>query len=403
MKASETIKEKTKNFLMDLVAIPSLRGNEGPAARFTHEQFKPLVDECELVKIDDSFMQDPEYNWPIEGFTYKDTPNVECVIKGKGGGKRIVFNAHLDVVPPSEGQVDAFNPKFEDGCIWGRGSQDDKSGVAIGYAMAMLIKERGVKPKNDMVFHWVIEEENGGNGTLAMIRRGVKADAAISLEPSNLDIIPAYRGAAWFEVCTYGKSAHSGKTEGRVSALDKAVQVMEIFTRYHDRLLSQSRGLEYFDEFADPMPLTFGECHCGVWPAQVPAEAVLKGLIGFLTNRTYQQVHEEMRAAILEEGDEWLKTHFDLKFNMLNNNAYSIPATHPLVTGLGKVVESHDLPVKVVGRTAASDAYMYYNEGIPIVTFGAGPDGVAHQKDERVNLDTIIKAAEVLVDFCDQF
>ena len=116
---------------------------------------KNLVDECNLVNIDDSIMDDPEYNFPLEGFTYKNTPNVECIIKGDPKGKKIVFNAHLDVVPPSEGQVDAFNPKYEDGYVWGRGALDNKSGVAIGYALALMLKERGVKPKGDLIFHWL--------------------------------------------------------------------------------------------------------------------------------------------------------------------------------------------------------------------------------------------------------
>ena len=404
MKASESIREKTKDFLMELVAIPSTRGNEGDASRFTYQKFRGIVDECELVEIDDSIMDDPEYNFPLEGFSYKNTPNVECIIKGDPGGKKVVFNAHLDVVPPSEGQVDAFNPKFEDGFIWGRGSQDDKSGIAIGYALALLLKERGIKPKGDLIFHWVIEEENGGNGTLAMIRRGVEADAAISLEPSGLDIRAAARGAVWFELKVFGKAAHSGKAEGRVSALDKAIEAMQILKGYHDRLLADSRGLEYFDEFPDPMPLTFGECHCGVWPAQVPAEATLRGLIGFLPNRTYKEVQEELINVLFEEGDEWLKKNFEFKFNMLNNDGYSIPRDHPLIMTLLSSMKKHDVKEKVVAQTAASDAYMYNNmAGIPIVTFGAAPNDVAHQKDERVELDSIIKVAEVLVDFVDEF
>jgi acetylornithine deacetylase len=404
MNVSQDIREKTKDFLMALVAIPSTRGNEGPAARFTYDQFKPIVDHCELIPIDDSIMEDPEYNFPIDGFTYKDTPNLECIIKGEESGKKIVFNAHFDVVPPSEGQFDAFNPKFEDGHIWGRGSLDNKSGIAIGYALALMFKERGIKPKGDLIFHWVIEEENGGNGTLAMIRRGVEADAAISLEPSGMTVRAGYRGAVWFELHVYGRAVHSGKTEGRVSALDKGFEAIKILERYHDRLLAESRGLEYFDEFEDPMPLTIGECHCGVWPAQVPGEAVLKGLIGFLPNRTYREVQQDLRNVLLEEGDEWLRDHFEIKFNMLNNDGYSIPADHPLVTTLGDTIKNHGLPLEVNAATAASDAYMYNNmANIPIVCFGAKPSGVSHQVDERVELDSILKVAEILVDFTDVY
>ncbi len=56
------------------------------------------------------------------------------------------------------------------------------------YALARLLHEKGIKPKGDLIFHFVFEEENGGNGTLAMVRRGVKADAAIVLESTDLAV-----------------------------------------------------------------------------------------------------------------------------------------------------------------------------------------------------------------------
>ncbi len=123
---AETIENLTRTFLMDLIRIPSTRGNEGEAAKYVYQAFKPLVDQVELLPIDDSIMEDPHYAFPLPGFTYKDSFNVECVIRGKNPDKTVVFNAHLDVVPPNEGQIDPFKPKYEDGIIFGRGACDDK-------------------------------------------------------------------------------------------------------------------------------------------------------------------------------------------------------------------------------------------------------------------------------------
>lgn len=377
-----------------------MRGHEGPASRYVYAKIKSLVDQCELVSIDDSIMQDPDYAFPLPGFSYKDTPNVECVIKGNGGGPTIVLNAHLDVVPPSEGQVDAFNPREQNGIIFGRGASDDKGQVTTMYALALLLRERGIRPKGDLIFHFVIEEENGGNGTLAMIRRGIKADAAIVLESSDMAVIPAVRGAVWFELKVFGRAAHSGNAQGRISALDKAFQAIQIWRGYHDRLLAESRHLPLFDRFEDPMPLTIGQCQAGTWPASVPAEAVLKGLIGFLPNKNRLEVQEGLRQALLDEGDEWLREHFELSFPMLNNDGNSLPVDHPLVTGLVQSAQAMGLPGEVRAMTAACDAWQYNNmAGIPTVVFGPGSILHAHSKDEQIAVDDILKAAEVLADY----
>jgi acetylornithine deacetylase len=385
---------------MDLIRIESIRGNEGPASRYVLENIAPYVDSCELVPIADSIMQDPDYAFPLPGHTYKDTPNVECIIKGSGEAGAVVFNAHLDVVPPSEGQVDAFRPCEENGIIYGRGASDDKGQVATLFALALLLRERGIRPKFDLIFHFVVEEENGGNGTLAMIRRGVHAKAAIVLESTNLAVVPAVRGAVWFELKVFGKAAHSGNTLGRVSALDEAFKAIQIFRNYHDRLLAESRHLPLFDQYPDPMPLTIGQCQAGTWPSSVPALAVLKGLLGFLPNHNRHEIKQGLREALLKDGDEWLRENFELTFPMLNSDGNSLPIDHPLVTGLVEATIRNGFPGHIQAMTAACDAWFYQNQaGIPTVVFGPGSLTYAHSKDEQIVLEEILKAAEILADF----
>jgi acetylornithine deacetylase len=400
MACSGEVRQKTQKFLMDLISIPSTRGNEGPASRYVCTHMKPNVDRSELVPIDDSIMQDPDYAFPLSSLTYKDTPNVECIIEGTGEGPTIVCNAHLDVVPPSEGQVNPFIPFEKNGVIYGRGASDDKGQVATLYALSLLLREKGIKPKGNLIFHLVVEEENGGNGTLAMVRRGVKADAVIVLESTNLAVFPAVRGAVWFELQVYGRASHSGNSQGRISALDKAFEAIQIWTNYHDDLLAKSRHLPLFDKYTDPMPLTIGQCQAGTWPSTVPALAILKGLIGFLPNKNRHEVQYELRQALLDSSDEWLREHFKLTFPMLNNDGNSLPVDHPLVTGLVNSIRNNGLPGKIEAMTAACDAWLYNNQaGIPTVVFGPGSLTYAHSKDEQISMDDIIKAAEILADF----
>ena len=235
---------------------------------------------------------------------------------------------------------------------------------------------------------------------MAMVRRGVKADAAIILESTDLAVFPAVRGAVWFELKVFGRAAHSGNVQGRISALDKAFDAIQIMRDYHDQLLAESRHLPLFDQYPDPMPLTIGQCQAGTWPASVPALAVLKGLIGFLPNKNRHEVQAELRQALLENGDEWLREHFELTFPMLNNDGHSLPVDHPLVTGLVKSIQKYGLPGQVQAMTAACDGWLYNNQaGIPTVIFGPGSLVYAHSKDEQICLKDILAAAEILADF----
>ena len=400
MQPPNHVREAVQDLLMDLIRIPSTRCKEGPAIRHLHQAMGPLVDQCELIEISDSIMQDPDYAFPLPGHTYADTPNLECIIRGRGGGRSIVFNTHLDVVPPSEGQDDAFSPRMENGTVFGRGACDAKGQAATLFALALLLKQRGSRPPGDVIFHFVFEEECGGNGTLAMIRRGVQAEAAVVLEPSELAVIPAVRGAVWFDLKTFGHAGHSGAKGSTVSALKKAVEAMAILEGYHDRLLAASRGMPLFDRYEDPMPLTFGQCVAGNWPASVPSEAVIKGVLGFLPNKNRHQVQQEMREAILAEGDDWLREHFELTFPMLNSDGYTVPEDHPLPTALVEAARKNGAPSEVRAMTAACDAWFYNNQvGVPTVVFGPGSLGHAHSKDEHIRLDDIMTAASALVDF----
>lgn len=400
---SVDIREKTEKFLMDLITYPSTRGNEGPIGQFIHNSMINFVDKCEYIKIQDDIINDPDYAFPISNFSYENISNVECVIKGKGN-KTIVFNTHMDVVPASEGQEMAFSPIKKNGVIWGRGACDAKGQIATLFALAQMFKESSMIPPGNVIFHFVVEEENGGNGTLAMIRRGIEADCAIVLEPSELNVIPSVRGAVWFMLKVFGKATHSGNVTGRISALDKAIEAIDIMKLYHDELLRSSRGNSLFDIYEDPMPLTIGQFVAGNWPASVPSEAVLKGLLGFLPNKNRFQVQEELRNYIHTYGDQWLRENFELTFPMLNNDANSIPEDHLLVTSLLSAVERNGINPKTRAMTASCDAWRYNNQAnIPTVVFGPGSLGVAHSKEEHIKVDEILLAAKILFDFCKDF
>jgi acetylornithine deacetylase len=392
------------DFLCEIIKFPSMRGKEGPVNRFIYDKMK--FDEAELIQIPGSFPSHKDYSWPLEGLKYSDTQNLRLNFKPNiSTGKSLIINAHSDVVPPSKNQVDAFNPKIENGKIFGRGACDDKGQIAVIYLALKCLLDLGLKPSSEISIDIVIEEENGGNGTLFAIQDQMKADAAIVMEPSEFKILPSVRGAVWFELKCTGRPAHSGSSGTGISALKLAIRAMEILGDYHDELLKKSRGINrLFDVFENPMPLTFGMLNAGDWPATVPAVASVKGVFGFLPNVSIKEVQNGMKDALEKNGDEWLKDNFEITFNMLNNEGNQIEEDHPLVETLKKAEVEAGISPDVSAMTAACDAWQYVHRlKVPTVVVGAGSLSHAHSNIEQIDINDIRKMAKVLVHFIDEW
>ena len=392
-------KDEVVELLCDLMRFPSTRGNEGPVSRYLRDRMAELTDVCEVVPISERIVEDPEYSFPLEGITYGDRPNVRLVKRGTGDGKSLLFNTHMDVVPPSQMQEHPFDPQVKEGIVFGRGACDAKGQIATLYLVLRALDDLRIALKGDAIFHFVIEEECGGNGTLAFIRDADRADAAVVLEPTGMTCLPSVRGAVWFEVTCTGRSGHSGQAGATVSALKEAISAIHILEGYHARLLAASKGIPLFDRFENPMPITFGTMEAGDWPATAPQKAIFKGVLGFLPNKTKEQIQQEMRQVLIEEGDEWLKEHFDMSF-IYRHDSSVIPPDHPLVQTMVQACRRSDLEPEITAMPASCDAWFYNNLlKIPTLVFGPGKLQYAHSNQEQIQMAEILKGAEVLIEF----
>jgi acetylornithine deacetylase len=393
----ENLRNITEQFLCDLIRFPSLPGKEQQAAEYAALRFAE-VSEVERIPLSNALREDKDYSDPVQGIEYEGRSNLRVRVAGTGGGRSLLFNTHLDVVPASPGQEQAFDPRVSGNRVHGRGACDAKGQVAALFTALLALERLGVKLNGDVLAHLVVEEEVGGNGTLAMVRRGEQADGCIVMEPTDLRILSSVRGAVWFRITCTGRAGHSG-SGGTVSALKMAIRTIEILEQYHARLLAASRGIALFDQFANPMPITFGKLAAGVWPATTPASASVEGVLGLLPNKTHQAVAEEMRQAIHDGGDEWLRDHFKLEF-MYRHDSHVLDPGHPLVKGLEACCREAGTSGEVTAMTASCDSWFYNNQlHIPTVVFGPGSLRFAHTNEEQIGLDEISEAAVILVRF----
>ena len=112
MQPPNHVREAVQGLLMDLIRIPSTRGKEGPAIRRLHQAMGPLVEQCELIEISDSIMQDPDYAFPLPDHTYVDTPNLECIIRGAVVGDPLYSTPTLMLCPLARGRMTPSRPAW---------------------------------------------------------------------------------------------------------------------------------------------------------------------------------------------------------------------------------------------------------------------------------------------------
>ncbi len=386
------------DLLCEMIRFPSTSGQEHELMLYLEDFFQKSGLEVERAAMNDRLKGDPAYSSPVDGICYEGRFNLRLRRSGTGGGRTLLFNAHSDVVPASPGMEDAFHPRVENGGVYGRGACDDKGQIALLALTLSALDTLDVKLPGEIIAHIVNEEENGGNGSLAMMRSGENADACIVLEPTEGRLLTSIRGAVWFRLQFSGVAGHSGSTGKTSSALLKARDAIGILEKYHDDLLAASRGITFFDNYPNPMPITFGRLQSGNWPAAAPNSALLEGVLGLLPNRTASEVCLEMNEALkaggLKEGDDYRLTF------MYRHDCSVLDPKHELPQRLAAAVENSGGEARMDAMTASCDACYYRNDlGIPTLVFGAGSLGVAHSVNEHIQLDDISAAAEALVRF----
>src|SRR5262249_11821875 len=192
---------------VDLTALPSLRGQEATAQDFMAEQYRRrglAVDRWQ-IKVED--IQDLPGFSPV-AVSSDNAFNVVGAHRPKESkGRSLILNGHIDVVPT--GPLDLwtkppFAPHVENGWLYGRGSGDMKGGLVAALAAFDAVDRLGYRPAADVYLQSVIEEECTGNGALACLQRGYRADAAIIPEPAENGLDAGQLGVMWFQVKVRG-------------------------------------------------------------------------------------------------------------------------------------------------------------------------------------------------------
>jgi acetylornithine deacetylase len=384
--------EETADLLATLITFQSTVGNEQPVQEYLARYAGKLGLDPRLVSIHPNIESDEDYTLVPGHKGYEGRANLVITIPGTGGGRSIILNSHVDVVPaPSE----IFEGKVENGVCYGRGACDAKGNVVTILLALRALKEAGIRLKGDVIASFVIEEEAGGNGALSFILDGYRADGVIVLESTDLNVAPANRGAVWFDLGIEGKPAHMGRWREGVNAIEEMMEAVRVLKDYERKLVAESGGDPLFPDPEASVKVNIGTIEGGDWPSMVAGHCRMEGGIGFLPNKRLSDIRSEVREAIEHNAGEWAKTHYELAFRRLHNEAYAIPPDHPLAVTLRDSADS-----EIFGMTASCDARLFYHRGgMPTVVFGPGKFPYAHAADEQISVRDMDRGAGILVDF----
>lgn len=164
---------------------------------------------------------------PVSG----DRVNAIGTWRGSGGGKSLLFNGHLDTNPVTEGwTVDPWGGLIDDDFIYGIGVSNMKAGDAASLCAVQTLINAGMRLRGDVILTYVVGELQGGVGTLAAVKQGVRADYFINSEPTDLQALTMHAAAFVFHIELEGITRHMSKREEAVDAIRAACELIPLLT-----------------------------------------------------------------------------------------------------------------------------------------------------------------------------
>lgn len=349
------------------------------------------------------------------GLEFAGRPQLAARCAGGGGGRSLLLNGHIDVVPADEGEGWTSPPRVpvvRNGFLYGRGACDMKGGIAAMVVAAEALVRRRVLA-GDLIVATNTDEESSGAGGTALVERGVRADGAIVTEPTGLDVWISCRGSTYAAVTVPGRAGHAEiahphwRQGGAVNAIEKAQVVLDslrgVSARWADDTTLRHPRLSVPTAIATAIS-------AGDWAVTIPGEARLTVAVMFLPQQADADgwasvVQREITEVIASAcaGDDWLAEH-PVRVDWWPNTVMplEIDAGEPIVAATCAAVADVGGSARLTGLDSWYDGATFtLLAGTPAV--GLGPSGlgrdgasVAHAVDEHVPVADLVHCAQAI-------
>ncbi len=317
-------------------------------------------------------------------------------IPGKQPGS-IVLCGHMDTVNAHEEKwtVPPFAGQIEEDRIWGRGSADMKSGVAVILELAKLITQNKFTPRKDLALVFTADEEQAYRGARSVVQSGLIDDAELLIitEPTAGQALPGQKGELWAEVTFSGKAAHGSVPELGINSILPAswfcLQLAKAARRFKT---IPSRG---------QTTLNIGQINGG-WQVNVVPDKTRVTLDFRVVSEPEKEQVLDLVQKLGTQAVSQVGAQFSMKIMSDNPPIISNP-DHPHVRDFLNAVN------RPAGSSAGLTLASYYTDAgtivpalnIPVVIYGPGNISQAHQPDEYLTLDSLYEALDVLARFLD--
>ncbi len=377
LKAAEEVKK--------LISIQSVTGNEKELAIYLEKRFRSIGCRTEL---------------------YEAAPgrfNVTAVL-GRDDSKQpgLLFHGHLDTVAAFK-MKDPFSPYESDGYIHGRGSVDQKGGIAAVIAAFEAIADSGDTLKKPVCFVGVIDEESEHRGSMALKSMGISAEYAVVTEPTGLKLGIGCKGTAPIRITVKGKAAHGCRPWLGINAIQIAMDITrdilneDLTECYIDGIgkvkaswnLGKIEGGDAYNIVAEG---------CSIWFDRrlVPGE-------------TQEQVREEVNRIInkyLRLSDVSVKVEIarpDWNWEPIKKRGL-LPALTNLNSGIVEYMKkSHKIVMSEDPLVFFTDGYqemdfLVNDLGIESIQYGPGDSSLCHTVNEKLSISDLLISAEIYTD-----
>ena len=312
-------------------------------------------------------------------------PNVVAVARGRGDGRSLMLNAHMDTVGVAV-MAEPFSGRLDGRRLYGRGAYDMKGSLAA--CMLATVEARRRALRGDVVLTAVADEEFASVGTES-IAASQRVDAAIVTEPTEMQVAVAHRGFVHVEIETRGRAAHGSRPHLGIDAIAKMGRVLV--------------GLEQLDAGLRSHPthryVGSGSVHASLIEggqefSSYPARCVLQAERRTIPGETAALVELEIQEVITRVGADDPDFSADVRV-LGSREPFEVAEDEAIV----QLVRRHATAVlgtepDIVGVSFWADSALLAGAGIPTVLFGPRGEG-AHAEVEWVDVADLERCAEI--------
>jgi acetylornithine deacetylase len=390
----------------ELVRFPSTRGAEQTAQDFIAALMRERGWSVDRWRVElDAIRHLPGFSPVLAG--YDDAINVVGSLRAeRKRGRSLILNGHIDVVPV--GPLDMwtrppFAPEISEGWLYGRGSGDMKSGLVAAIAALDALRRLGYRPGADVHVQSVVEEECTGNGALACLARGYRADAALIPEPMAEQLIRAQVGVLWFQVQVRGLPVHVMDAGSGSNAIEAGYELIQALHRLEARWNEPQRKHALYAHHPHPINLNVGKIAGGDWASSVPAWCVFDVRVALYPGQDIAEAKREIETTIRDaaRANRFLaNAPPEIIYDGFEAEGYVLTRDEDATATLRRAHElSCGAPLAEIAATGTTDARFFgLYAGIPALVYGPKAEAI-HGFDERVELASLRRVTQAIALF----